>query len=321
MLPIYLDRPMAEKPTKDFRFNLTREGYLQPWVRLRTTEAEEKTRLEEMPPFQVLNAARDIKPGASVLATVTDDANQKFPALVAQRFGRGRTVALMVGDIWRWGMKDELSHRDMDKAWRQMVRSLVVDVPNRIDVHAENLTESGAPAVSLQVRVKDKVFDPMENGSVTVTVEPVATPTTGATAASKTQAVTLTADPSQDEPGLYEATYVPHDTGGFRAVATVKDAQGIEVGEEDTGWTSDPAADEFRSLKPNRELLETIARKTGGEIIAADKLEAFTRQLPNLKAPITETVTSPLWHSSIVFLFAIACITAEWGLRRWKGLA
>jgi hypothetical protein len=27
-----------------------------------------------------------------------------------------------------------------------------------------------------------------------------------------------------------------------------------------------------------------------------------------------------VWHQPWVFLLAILCLTAEWGLRRWKGL-
>ena len=95
----------------------------------------------------------------------------------------------------------------------------------------------------------------------------------------------------------------------------------MEAGRAETGWTSDPAADEFRSLKPNRALLETIAKATGGEVVSANKLEAFAKTLPNRKAPITESWTSPLWHQAGVFLFALACFVAEWGLRRKRGLA
>jgi hypothetical protein len=35
---------------------------------------------------------------------------------------------------------------------------------------------------------------------------------------------------------------------------------------------------------------------------------------------VTETWTSPLWHQPWMFLFALACFLAEWGLRRVKGL-
>jgi hypothetical protein len=34
-----------------------------------------------------------------------------------------------------------------------------------------------------------------------------------------------------------------------------------------------------------------------------------------------ESVTRPLWHTSWFFTFAVACLIAEWGLRRRRGLA
>jgi hypothetical protein len=95
----------------------------------------------------------------------------------------------------------------------------------------------------------------------------------------------------------------------------------MEVGRSEAGWTSDPAAEEFRSLTPNRALLETIARKSGGKILSASALDTFAKDLPNQKAPITENWTSPLWHQASVFLFALACFVSEWGVRRWKGMA
>ena len=136
-----------------------------------------------------------------------------------------------------------------------------------------------------------------------------------------TNSVRLNAEPALTEAGLYEASYVPRATGGYLAEAVVTDADGVEVGRAQTGWSSDPAAEEFKSLKPNRALLENIARQTGGEVISANDLAAFVDKLPNLNAPITESVTTPLWDKPLVFLLALACFAAEWGLRRWKGMA
>src|SRR5207253_5456477 len=106
MLPVYLDRAEERKNPGPVRLNLTREGWLQPWARLRDNEAAEKTRLQGMAPFQVLNPLKEVKPGASVIATVSSEGGKVFPALVVQRFGRGRTGALTVGDFWRWGLHD-----------------------------------------------------------------------------------------------------------------------------------------------------------------------------------------------------------------------
>ena len=338
MLPVYLDFARETKPLANLRLNLTREGWLQPWARLRDNEAGERTRLNDMPALQVLNRVRDVKPGASVIAEVQDESGGKYPALVAQRFGNGRVGALLIGDLWRWGLRDESTRSDQDKAWRQMIRWLIGDVPERIQLVAEPKRDDPNQAMSLQVRARDKDFNPLDNATVKITVtavdnaddrsrrreEAVSTNPTAEVrllTSAATNSASLNAEPALTEAGLYEAQYVPRATGGYLAEAVVTDANGVEVGRTQTGWSSDPAAEEFKSLKPNRALLENIARQTGGEVISMSSLAAFVEKLPNRNAPITENITTPLWHQPLVFLLALACFAAEWGLRRWKGMA
>ena len=99
------------------------------------------------------------------------------------------------------------------------------------------------------------------------------------------------------------------------------DENQAEVGKATAGWASNLNAAEFRTLTPNRTLMETLARGTGGEMVAPDRLAAFVKELPNRRMPVTETWTTPLWHTPILFILALACFVAEWGLRRWSGLA
>jgi len=327
MLPVYLDHVVEARLTTNFQFTLTREGWLQPWARLRNNESEEKSRLEAMPPFQVFNRVREIKPGASVIAAVHDESGRNLPALAVQRFGNGRVAAMMIGDLWRWGLHDEASHRDMDKAWRQLTRWLVADVPNRVELTVEPKRDDPNQAVVLKARVRDKKFQALDNATVNLTVQVVTNNFSqtksdpNAKVYNTTNSIRITAEPALNERGLYQATYVPRETAGYRAEGTVTDETGGDVGRAEAGWTADPAAEEFRSLKPNRALLETIARQSGGEVIPLNRLDSFAASLPNRKAPITESWTVPLWHRSAVFMFAFACFIAEWGLRRWKGMA
>jgi hypothetical protein len=317
MLPVYLDHVEETNAPGPLRLSLTREGLLQPWARLRDNEADEHARVQSMAPFQVLNRLREVKPGATTIATVSDAAGKAYPGLVVQRFGRGRTAALTIGDVWHWGLHDAEAHHDMDKAWRQLMRWLVTDVPNRVDLAAEPQPDEPNGAVRLQVRVRDPKFQALDNASIRLEVQPVMAE---GLAGAQTNAIRLQAEPSTEEPGLYQATYVSRATGGYKATVAVTNAAGEEVGHAVAGWSIDLAAEEFRSLTPNVALLASIARKSGGEIIPADKLEQFARNLPHRQAPIMESWTYPLWHTSAMFGFALACFLSEWGLRRWKGM-
>ncbi len=176
-----------------------------------------------MAPFGVLNKVRGMKPGASIIAEVSDDGGKtKLPALAVQRFGNGRVGAVMIGDLWHWGLKDEANHRDMDKAWRQLMRWLVTDVPGKTELVAEQKPGDPNQAVRLQVRVRDKKFQPLDNATVTLHVRPVGQ--------SVTNAIRLTAEASATQAGVYEATYVPRETGGYRTRAMITDATSMEAG-------------------------------------------------------------------------------------------
>jgi uncharacterized membrane protein len=313
ILPIYLDPMPPAKPDAGTRLNLTREGWLQPWARLRDNEEDEQQRLAEMPEFRVINRSRAVKPGARVVATIDVNDSQQLPGLIAQQVGNGRSAALVIGDVWRWGMRKPEMHEDMDKFWRQTLRWLIADVPPRVSLQAnQKLDETNQP-VSLAVRVRDKAFEPMDN--VTVSME-VLEPGGGS--------VRLAAVPSPTEAGQFEATYVPRASGGYYAHATTTDAKGSRVGEAETGWAVDLEGREFASIRVNRPLLDKIARQTGGRVVEPDELNKFARDLPQQNAPISEVWVRPLWDLPgivpAVFLSSLACFVAEWALRRWKGL-
>lgn len=315
MLPVYLDRSEETKPPESLKLNLSREGWLQTWARLRDNEADERARLQAMPAFEVFNPTREVKPGASVIATAVDVAGKEYPALVTQRFGRGRSAALLIGDVWRWGMQSPEARRDMEKSWRQLVRWLISDVPKRVELAVEPAADEAAGAVKLQVRVRDEKFQPLDDATVSLEIEPILSDASNP----RTNRLQLRAEPSSVEAGVYQVTYVPHNTGGYRAQARVVNAMGVEMGQAEAGWSSDLLAEEFKSLQPNPALLEAIAGRTGGEVISAENLDKFASGLPNRRAPVMESWTTPAWHTPVLFAFALACLAGEWGLRRWKG--
>jgi hypothetical protein len=318
ILPVYARRSLATTDAFDgqvqeeneYRLALTREGWLQPWVRLRKTEDEERKRLDTTTPFQTLSRVGPIKPGAVVLAEVIDAFGRRRPALAAQPFGRGRTAALLIGDLWRSAMRrNDPAENDHDRSWRQTVRWLVSDVPGRLQIDIRPVVEAPSPAVSITALVRDAEFRPLDNAKVSLEIQQP-----------NGESLALEALPDGRESGSYSATYMPRLDGGYRVLATAYDPDGSEISRRESGWAAQPTAEEFARLPVDRELLKTIARKTGGETVEPDQLDSFVRSLSSRRAPITEPWISPLWHNPAYFLIAIVCLTAEWGLRRLNGL-
>jgi hypothetical protein len=189
------------------------------------------------------------------------------------------------------------------------MRWLVSDVPRRVEVMIRPKTRSASQAVEITTRVRDAEFRPLDNAKVRVKI----------TLPGKDD-LTLDAEPDGHEPGAYSSTYVTKQPGAHRFLATANAPDGSLVGEVTAGWAAQPSADEFARLEPDRAFLETLASKTNGEVVDEARLDSFVASLSARDAPITEPWTSPLWHQPLYFLIAIACVTAEWGLRRFNGL-
>ena len=309
-LPVYLDRPPTEPRSEEgYRFQLTREGWLQPWMRLRDNEADERARIAQMPPFRTVSRVQSVKPAASVLATVTADGRRRYPAVITQRYGRGRVLALMIGDLWRWGLhRPPDGEHDLPKAWRQTVRWLVADVPGRLEGAVKRESVGTHTTMRIALRVRDKAYAAQDNANLKVTVH-----------APDGSSIDVPTEPSADEAGLFEATYTPRLPGAYRAEATQTDDSG-EMRSTTLGWTSDPAAEEFRRISIDRDRMQQLAEATGGEVVDVDRLDEFVATLPSRKVPIMETWMTPLWHRSWMFLLVLLCLIGEWGVRRVRGL-
>ncbi|WP_153555581.1 glutamine amidotransferase [Roseimaritima sediminicola] len=336
MLPVYLRQTTADTTLRSadaseprlYRYRLTRAGMLQPWLRLRTNEVEERFRLQQAVPLHVLNRAPAIKPAAEILATVTPEVapEDALPAVVAQRFGSGRTAAVLVGDLWRWFMRPQPageaapgnllasagllpgeSAEEPAQQWRQWVRWLISDVPRRVEIHTPDDVSNHRPQ-TLNVLVRDESFLPLDNAAVELQI------TTPAG-----EQLTIPASQDQEQAGRYQATYWSPESGGFAVQAVVRDEDGSLLGETETGWALDRAAAEYRQLEINQPLLQRIADETGGQVIHPDHLDEFVAGLSTRKMPVMETWTYPLWHRPWMLLLALACLCTEWGLRRWKG--
>ena len=297
------------------KFKLTREGLLEPWMRLRDNELLEEERFSGMPAFNTVNPSGSLKPGASALAVAVNANDEAVPALVTQRFGKGRTAAVLVGDLWRWSLRrpEQPNHKkqrdDPAQAWRQLTHWLVNEVPRRVEVRIKTDKNVGKPN-RIEVTARDEEYLPLDNATVALTIT-----------APSGKPLELTCNPDPETAGLYFADYLASDAGVYQVTAKVTAVDLSDVGTAESGWVTDPAYQEFQRIGINEALLGELATSTGGEVLDVDDLNGFVTDLPNRKLPVTESWVYPIWHRPWVLICALACLCGEWGLRRWKGLA
>lgn len=323
VLPVYLrkrrDSDVAKllrnSDNSDFeglRWDLTREGWLQDWTRLRASEVAERKRHAELPAFKVISNVSGLKPGASLLATANAEGGGTAPLMASHRFGKGRSAAILAGDMWKWHTyAEDPQEQDLQQLWRQIVRWLVAEVPMRVRISTEESKTAGSNVGgrTIRVAVRDEQFLAQDNAEVRLEVS-----TPGG------EKIELTAEPAE-EAGEYSADYWPREDGPYRVTAMVTTVTGEDLPGKEAGWTTQRAADEFQQLTTNREVLQELAQRSGGEVIQVSDLSNFVASLPSRKVPVTENWTYPLWHQPWVLVLAMVCLCGEWGLRRWRGLA
>lgn len=318
LLPVYGDPsepemliPSLEQDSPDtIRYQLSREGWLLPYLRLHDNEIDESKRLEQMPVFQVWNQTSQIKAGARILVECPLPDGQMAPLLVMQKFGKGTTGAMMVGDLWRWALmntQDKIS--PFYQGWRQLIRGMIVDIPRRVQVTGRVDAMQNAKRL-IDVQVRDENFASMDNAIVEIHIKPP-----------KGELMMIKAAPSMQSAGLYQTSFLMRDSGVYHVTAKARDPDGNAIEESQMAFVYEPEAEELANISVSEETLASISKSSGGELIPYRSLGSILGKIPVDQLPYTQTRISPLWHTPWLLGIAIGCLAIEWWWRRRYGLA
>lgn len=309
-LPVYLDGyGPSNREERLVQWDLSRSGWVEPWMRIRSLETEERRRIEEMPLLRVYNTMHRIRPGAETLATIEDSAAETYPALVTRKFGSGRVATLAVGDLWRWGMQNSSTQADLSQFWRQLSRWLVSDNPNLVTLTTGERSKS---SILLTATAKDSDYRPLQSGNALLTVNDIT---------NRTEVRTYEMKPVAGETGKFQIELPLGIDGAYKAQVSIRTSEGTVLGLAETGWVNQPLVEEFATITPNQEYLSTLAESTGGELLLLEDLSRLETILLEKRSPVMETWTEPLWHNPWLFILALGSFLAEWLIRRKRGLA
>src|SRR6185295_12873134 len=145
LLPIYLNGTGAKGEIEEFKAMPSERGRDHPASRLVEQPDANLKAWEQMPAITLPEVITETKPGATVIIEAREK-NRVAPLLVEERYGRGRTLALLASDTWRWRMMLESKNGSFETFWRNLLRYLVDGVRRPIEVAAErSFYASGDP--------------------------------------------------------------------------------------------------------------------------------------------------------------------------------
>ena len=225
-----------------------------------------------------------VKPGAVVLAEKPeDDFGPAEPLLAVQRYGKGRSAALMTASTWRWQMHLPADDARHERFWRQLVRWVVASAPDQVDVDLGAGKISPEQEVPLTVRVYDDQSVAISGAEVRGFVSD---PFGGV------KEVVFQEDLT--EQGAYLASYVPQDLGVFSV-----DIEAM-VGEstfrsKTKSFLAETSTEEYRDATLKKDFLMRLASASDGGYYSVDEVSEISSQLRNRRTSTSVYRTEYLW--------------------------
>jgi hypothetical protein len=247
------------------------------------------------------------KPGAVVLVDGIVNGN-RFPLLITENFGRGRTAVFATGGSWRWKMllpKDDKTH---SMFYTQLLRWLVNDTPRRVVASTPKQVLADESHVKIHAAVRDRTYLPSSDAIVEAHIlgpEGLA------------EGVTMTPDPL--EQGSYSADYTTPKPGSY-LVEMIAKRGNEELGRDTMTFRREDGVAENFHVEQNRELLEKLASETGGRYYKPEDAGKLGKDISYSEAGITVRETRDLWDMPAVFLLVLMLRSGEWLLRRKWGV-
>jgi len=314
VLPVRLgqaSRDITEFNDLEYKVRLTAYGAEHPITRLSPSEVENRKRWESAPSLVGFNPTAGPKAGATVLAQgSTPDSRGQSPVILAfQRFGKGKSAAFTTATSWRWRMGQDHTNNFHQLFWKQTLRWLVSDASDPISVDTEKPTFSPDETVLIRADINDASFTPLNTAQIQAQVK---------SPSGQISAVPLSWQVEKD--GIYAGSYMPSEEGMYEV--SCEAFQGSKsLGSAKSNFQVAPSTEEFHNAGLNAALLKRISSITGGRYYSPNNAHALAEDISYVNVGSTRREEKDLWDMPFLFLVLIGLVSAEWILRKRKGLA
>jgi len=290
-------------------FELTELGRRSLLTKLADTQDDNAEVWEGLPGFQWYAPVLRAKAGSDVLCVHKDASNEfgRLPLLVTRTFCAGKVLFMGTDGAWRWRKGDEDKYHY--RFWGQVVRWMAYQ---RNRAKGETMRLYYVPyqpklnqTLALHANVMERGGEPLHGGEVTARI----TAPSG-----KADLIRFTS--AGDEWGEFTGRFNALESGAHRVTLFCKQT-GATL--EASFFVQGAAAEQVgRPARP--EVMEELARVTGGKVIDAGKLDEVVRSLAQLPEPAPSVRRVPLWCHPVTALALVGLMGVFWVGRKVVGL-
>lgn len=327
MLPVRFEQEKWEEIGDDVYPVLTSEGRRSTVMALERGEARTQALWANVKPLNWVPPLLGPKPGAQVLAELSDTAQRTrgFPLIAWQRYGAGKCMFVGTDQLWR--LRARAGDKYHLKFWGQAIQFLTLSRllgdNQRLRLQTSQDEYALGEPVEIFANVLSDLYEPRTAPAFTVHVAP--------SSGGEPQSVALRAMPGQ--PGIYQGFFTPSAPGRYRLGASAEDESPTGAGATAPGrvlGSELPAAVEF-DVRPataeevdtsmHRDMLARVAEITGGEYLSLRELPLLPDAIQGQPQVATFTKDVELWDNWLVLLAFVGFVALEWGWRRKRNLA
>jgi uncharacterized membrane protein len=311
LYPVHLD-PLQEGgwgSRTPALLELTERGRTSLLTKLAETQEENVQVWESLPGFQWYTAVTRAKAGTDVLAVHGSMSNEygRLPLLVTRTFGAGKVLFMGTDGAWRWrkGVEDRYHYRFWGQVirWMAYQRNMAKGETMRLFYTPEQ-PELGQ-TIALNAHVMESSGEPLAGGDVLARIT---------SASGEIETVRFTSE--DNEWGVFHAQFVPRESGQYHlrlscrqtaaSLETKFFVQGREV--EQIGKPARP------------EVLEEIARVTGGSMVRPDEIDEIVHSMASRPLPPLSVRRLQLWSHPAAAAIVICLLAGFWIWRKTTGL-
>jgi hypothetical protein len=290
---------------------LTSYGFEHPVTRISLAGAENRKRWEQAPPLVGFTPTSGAKPGATTLAqAATAETRGQGPVILSfQRFGRGKAMALTTASTWRWRMGLDSRDNFYETFWKQMLRWLVSDAPDPVNVETDRSSYGNSESVTIRTEVNDGSFLHLNNAQVTAQVK-----------SPSGQIFRIPLQWDVEKEGQYTGFFKGQEDGVYEVSAEAVQSD-RKLGASVANFQVGNSVEEFHNAGMNADLLKRVAEETGGRYYTPQESRFLAQDISYVENGASLVEEKELWDMPIFFLLLVGAVSAEWILRKRSGLA